>query len=73
MEVKKAVGRTVRIFRLKLGVSQEALSFEADVSRPYIGQIERGEKEASISVLIRICKALKIKPSEFMKKLESRI
>jgi transcriptional regulator with XRE-family HTH domain len=52
----------IRFIREKRGLSQEALAFDADVARSYIGYVERGEKTLSIVILSKIAKALKVKP-----------
>ncbi|MDP3732344.1 MAG: helix-turn-helix transcriptional regulator [Candidatus Omnitrophota bacterium] len=57
----------MRKYREKKGWSQEQLTFEADLHRAYIGQIERGEKNIGIKNLDIIAKALNINVSELLK------
>ena len=52
----------IRFIREKRGLTQEALAFDADVARSYIGYVERGEKTLSIVILSKIAKALGVKP-----------
>lgn len=73
MDIKKAIGMTLRRIRVKNGLSQEDVAFETDVSRSYISDLERGVKEPSLSIIFRLCKILKIRPSEFIVKLENRL
>jgi transcriptional regulator with XRE-family HTH domain len=54
----KAVGERIREIRLKQGISQEALSHEADIPLSQIGRIERGETNPTISTLYVIAQAL---------------
>lgn len=56
----KSVGEKIRQRRVLLNMSQESLSFEADIPRNQVGRIERGEISTSITTLSKICKALKI-------------
>ena len=56
------VADNIRFIRQKRGLTQEALAFDADIARSYVGYIERGEKTISISILAKIAKALKVKP-----------
>jgi len=49
---------------LSKNLSQENLSLEADVPRNVIGRIERGETNAKIVTLHKICGALKVSPRE---------
>ncbi|UZJ44458.1 helix-turn-helix domain-containing protein [Marinimicrobium sp. C6131] len=48
----------VRRERRARGLSQEALADLADVHRTYIGMLERGEKNVTLSTLDRIASAL---------------
>lgn len=47
----EAIGESIRLHRLKNGMSQEQLALNAGVNTSYIGQIERGEKNPTIKVL----------------------
>ena len=53
-----ALGRGIRLCRKKSGLSQEKLGGEAGLSRNYIGQIERGEREPKAKSIIAIARAL---------------
>ncbi len=64
-DINKRVGEKIRSYREKKGLTQEALAFEADLHRAYVGQIERGEKNIGIQNLEKIAKALGIKASKF--------
>ncbi len=54
----KELGNTVRLKREELGISQEELAFRANVSRGYIGMIERAERTLSLKVLFQVSRAL---------------
>ena len=56
----KSVGEKIRHIRTELNLSQESLSFDADIPRNQVGRIERGEISTTITTLSKICKALKI-------------
>jgi|SRR3989338_797410 len=64
-DINKRVGKKIRYYREKKRLTQEALAFEADLHRAYVGQIERGEKNIGIQNLEKIAKALNIKASKF--------
>jgi transcriptional regulator with XRE-family HTH domain len=57
--IYRALGKTVRAERKKARLSQEALAEKADLTRNYIGDIERGEKKVTLEALAKIAKALK--------------
>lgn len=65
-KINKTVGFNIRKYRQKAGLSQEALAFQADLHRAYIGQIERGEKNIGVQNLEKIADALKIKLSKLL-------
>ena len=48
------VALKIRCLREQKGLSQEKLSFLADLHRVYIGQIERGEKRPTLLTLQKI-------------------
>jgi transcriptional regulator with XRE-family HTH domain len=52
------VGKNVRRLRLQKGMTQEELAFEAEIDLTYVGGIERGRRNPSLMVLVRIAKSL---------------
>lgn len=60
IELIKSVGEKIRIRRLEINLSQELLSYDANIPRNQVGRIERGEINTSIVTLHKICKVLKI-------------
>ncbi len=56
-------GRRVRLYRKLKKYSQEKLAELCDLHPVYIGQIERGEKNASLETIVRISKGLDISPA----------
>ena len=57
---RKILGETIRAYRKKAGVSQERLAERADLHTNFVGEVERGEKAATIDTLVKIAKALGI-------------
>ena len=57
--IQKQFGKKVRELRTERGYSQEAFAFECKLHRTYIGCIERGEKNVTITNIEKIAKALK--------------
>ena len=54
----QALGKRIREERLKLNLTQERLAEDVNLSTAYIGQVERGEKNATIESIEKICIAL---------------
>ena len=48
--------------RKEMGLSQEQLAELCDLHPTYIGQLERGEKNASLETIMRVCEGLEISP-----------
>ena len=63
-----AFGKKVRDKRKLKGLSQEQLSFKADLHRTYIGMIERAEKNITLVNIGKIAKALELEVSEFLER-----
>lgn len=59
-------GNKVRAERKRQGISQERLGELAKVHRTYVGMIERGEKNITLSNIEKIARALKIKISDLV-------
>jgi transcriptional regulator with XRE-family HTH domain len=57
-------GDAVRRCRSVLKLSQEDFAELCELHRTYIGQVERGEKNISFINILRIAKALGVKPSQ---------
>lgn len=53
-------GQRVQEYRKKLGISQEELAYRAGFHRTYIGMIERGERNITLSNLHRLAQALQV-------------
>jgi transcriptional regulator with XRE-family HTH domain len=59
-DIAVIIGQRIRARRLELGLSQDTASERADLHPTYIGQVERGEKNATIGSIQKICNALDI-------------
>ena len=60
------MGETIRAYRTSMGISQEKLAELADVHRNYIGKIERGEQNITITSLLRLSEVFKRPLSEIL-------
>lgn len=70
MDVRKLIGWNVRKLRVGLSLSQERLAHEAEIDRSYVGRIERGEENMTISVLEAIAGALQVPVSALFQEFE---
>lgn len=60
VDILKRVGKKIREIRKNRGLSQEALGEKATLSANYIGQIERGQKQVTLTTLDKIAESLEI-------------
>ena len=70
-EIAKFVGQRIRNHRIRLELSQEKLAELSGVHPTYIGQLERGEKNATLESIEKIARALNISLSQLFEKLEA--
>ena len=57
-EIVEILGNNIRSLRKETGWTQEKLAEKADISVPFMTQIELGRKTASLEVIEKIAKAL---------------
>ncbi|MDA3886703.1 MAG: helix-turn-helix transcriptional regulator [Candidatus Delongbacteria bacterium] len=60
----KKLGKKIRVYRSKAGLSQEQLALLCDLDRTYIGSVERGERNIAFINLNKVSLALNISISE---------
>jgi transcriptional regulator with XRE-family HTH domain len=54
------LGRNIRVQRVRAHLSQEQLAEKADLSRNYIGNVERADYHITVETLSRIARALNV-------------
>ncbi len=59
-DIAKIIGKRIKIYRNKAGYSQEELAEKAGLHNTYIGQLERGEKNATLESIEKISRALEV-------------
>ena len=64
---RQAVGANVRRLRQAKGLTQEQLAFESEIDLTYLGGIERGRRNPSLLVLVRIASALSVRPADLLR------
>jgi len=57
-DIRKMFGKKVQGLRQKRGISQEKLAHEVGVHRTYLGFVERGERNPTLTKIEKIAKAL---------------
>lgn len=66
-EILKGIGKRILEIRKLRGFTQEALADYANIDRTYIGYIENGKQNISISILCKIANVLETPIIELLK------
>ena len=68
-EIAKTIGQRVRNYRIEKGLSQEKLAELSGCHPTYIGQVERGEKNATLESIEKIASAMNISLAQLFEKI----
>lgn len=68
MNGRAFVAWNLRRIRVRKGLSQERLAYDADVDRAYVGLLEREAANPTIDLLDRLAKALSVSVAEFFRR-----
>jgi CheY-like chemotaxis protein len=63
IDFKKEFGTSVRVWRNRLGISQEELAERAELHRTYVSDVERGTRNLSLESIERLARALEVSVS----------
>ncbi|WP_374453730.1 helix-turn-helix domain-containing protein [Phenylobacterium sp.] len=66
MDWRIIVGRNIRRLREERGLTQEKLAVDAGIDLTYLGGIERGKRNPSLLVIVRIAGALDVLPRDLL-------
>jgi transcriptional regulator with XRE-family HTH domain len=67
MDLREVFAGNLRRLRHAKGMSQDDLAYEAEISRSYLSQLEKGVFYASLKIVGRLADALDIEPAELLK------
>ena len=65
-ELGHQIGAKVKAIRAEQGLSGRKLAAAADVSQPFLSQLEAGRTSVAIATLYRIATALDVRPSDLL-------
>jgi transcriptional regulator with XRE-family HTH domain len=63
---REIVGSNIRTYRTNAGLTLEKLAEMADLSWPYLSEIERGRENISLDKLAQLAKALNVTLSQLV-------
>ncbi len=64
MDTRQTIGWNLRRLRVEKGYSQERLALEANIDRSYVGRIERGQENVTVSALEALTTILAVEVRE---------
>lgn len=67
MDLRQVFATNLRRLRNAKGLSQDDLAYEAEVSRSYLSQLEKGVFHASLKIVGRLAETLEVEPAELLK------
>jgi DNA-binding XRE family transcriptional regulator len=66
---RRILGEAIRNYRKRAGLTQEQLAEKADLHHNFIGGIERGVMETSLTSLTKIAKALRVRVRDLVSEI----
>jgi transcriptional regulator with XRE-family HTH domain len=66
MDIRELFAANLRRLRHERGLSQDDLAYVAKVSRSYLSQIEKGSFYASLKIIERVARVLKVDPARLL-------
>ena len=72
MDLREVFAANLRRLRHAKGLSQDDLAYEAEVSRSYLSQLEKGAFHASLKIVGKLAAVLEVEPAELLKQTGKR-
>ncbi len=66
MRAIQRFGQQLQRLRIRRGLTQEQLAVKAGLVRVYVTKLEQGEHDPTLSVLVRLAKALRVPVTELL-------
>ena len=67
-DLRDLFARNLRRIRHERGLSQDDLAAEAEISRSYLSQIEKGKFHVSLKIISKLVSVLRVEAAEFFRK-----
>lgn len=71
MDLREVFAANLRRLRHTRGLSQDDLAYEAEISRSYLSQLEKGAFYASLKIVAKLALVLQVEPAELLKTSKS--
>lgn len=73
MDLRGIFATNLRRVRHERHMSQDDLAYEAEISRSYLSQLEKGSFYASLRIIGRLVDVLKVEPAEFLQLPDKKV
>jgi transcriptional regulator with XRE-family HTH domain len=67
MDLRGVFATNLRRVRHEKAMSQDALAYEAEISRSYLSQLEKGAFHASLKIIGKLADVLEVEPAELLR------
>jgi transcriptional regulator with XRE-family HTH domain len=67
MDLREVFATNLRRLRHARGLSQDDLAYEAEISRSYLSQLEKGAYYASLKIVGKLALVLDVDPAELLR------
>ncbi len=67
MDLREVFASNLRRLRHAKGLSQDNLAYEAEISRSYLSQLEKGVFYASLKIVGKLATVLGVEPAELLR------
>jgi transcriptional regulator with XRE-family HTH domain len=68
MDIRDVFATNLRLLRHAKGLSQDDLAYEAEISRSYLSQIEKGAFYASLKIIEKLANVLGVEPAALLQR-----
>ncbi len=68
--VLEKIGKHIRTLRVQNKLSQQVLAERAEISYKYLGEIERGQVNLSVEILIKIAQSLHVNAGDLLNDID---
>ena len=72
MDLRDVFATNLRRLRHAKGLAQDDLAYEAEISRSYLSQLEKGKFYVSLKIIAKLATVLEAEPAEFLKMPKER-
>jgi transcriptional regulator with XRE-family HTH domain len=66
VDARERLAKNIRDQRSRKGMTQEQLAFACDVHPTEISRLERNVRDPRFSTIVRVARALKVRPAELL-------